>query len=95
MAMVPLLPPQVSITARIAKVCKVKGTGPNGILIQEQTVISAAEIEIRTRSYINALFFTACGLELPVFVLISVIVNLFAFLVDNQDFTILLPANQE
>ena len=31
-------------------ISKVKGTGPNGMLIQEQTVMSADDIEIRTRS---------------------------------------------
>ena len=82
----PLLPPQVSITARIAIVCKVKGTGPNGMLIHEHTVIRAADIAIRTRSYINALFLVAFDFDLA---LASDIVNLFAFLVDNRDFTLL------
>ena len=85
MERVPLLPPVVSITARIPSVCNVKGTGPIGILIHEQTVIRAADMEIRTKSYIKALFLVA----LVDFVLAQDIVNLFYDLVDNRKFTLL------
>jgi hypothetical protein len=65
-------------------VCSVNGTGPKGMLIHEHTVISAADIEMRTRSYMNALFFVA----LDVFELDSDIVNLFVVLIDNRNFTL-------
>jgi hypothetical protein len=55
------------------------------MLIHEQTVMRAADTDIRTRSYINALFFVA----LDDFVLESDIVNLFVNLVDNRKFTLL------
>ena len=60
------------------------------MLIQEHTVMSAAEIEINTRSYIEALFFAACDFEDFVVRLVSDIVNLLPLLVDNRHFTLLL-----
>ena len=64
------------------------------MLIQEHTVISAADMAIRTKSYINALFLDACDLEDVFFETASDIVNLFDVLVDNRKFTLLPAQNQ-
>ena len=60
-----------------------------GMLIHEHTVIRAADTDMRTRSYINALFWEALDLDVLVFGLFERIVNLITFLIDNRNCTLL------